>query len=435
MPQLAAIAAHRFYHGAVFSEIACENLSLASRLLLPVSILERTATRWLDRLNYSFGEYRKGLYSDGHERTDVVAYREYFFKRIEDRLPFIDTFEGDDMSTMVMPDIADDQKHIVVVTHDESCFDSHDGKKMVWMDQDNMPLRPKSDGRSIMVSEFICECHGPMKLSEAQRIKYPEQPSETVQLIKPGKNGDGYWTNADLVQQLEVRAIPFFKILHPDCVGLFLFDNSQNHHPLAPDALRASVLNLKDGSKNVKPQRDGFYMLDSVKCVQPMQREDGVQKGLVSILKERGMWQAGLRLAEARKLLQEQPDFQEQGEWLQEIVSRADDCLIDYYPKFHCEFNFIELYWGQAKRYSRPNCDYSFAGLQRVVPEALLSVPLSLIQKYARKCFRYMDAYRPKGEEGAGLSMQQVQYAMKKYKSHRCISVGVMDDLEHNPSQ
>jgi hypothetical protein len=413
-----------------FSKWVCENLWHVCELPRPVSISERTATRWLGRLNYRFREYRKGLYFDGHERADVVAYRESFLTRMENRLPFIATFEGADMETMVIPEIPDDQKRIVVVTHDESCFDSHDGKKTVWMDEDNMPIRPKSGGRSIMVSEFLCECHGPMKLSDAQRAVYPEQPYETVQLIQPGKNGDGYWKNVDLVQQVELRAIPIFKILHPNCIGLFLFDNSQNHHAFAPDALRASVLNLKDGGKNVMPQRNGFFMLDGVKYAQSMQREDGVQKGLMSILKERGLWQAGLRLADARKLLQEQPDFQEQGEWLEETVSRNDNCIIDFYPKFHCEFNFIELYWGQAKRYVRRNCDYSFAGLQRVVPESLRSVPLSLIRKYARKCFRYMDAYRPKGEEGARLSMKQVQYAMKKYTSHRCIPDGVMSELE-----
>jgi hypothetical protein len=413
-----------------FSNWVCENLWRVCELPRPVSISERTATRWLGRLNYRFREYRKGLYFDGHGRPDVVAYRESFLKRMESRLPFIATFEGDEMETMVMPDISDDQKRIVVVTHDESCFDSHDGKKTVWMDEDNMPIRPKSGGRSIMVSEFLCECHGPMKLLDEQRALYPEQPYETVQLIQPGKNGDGYWKNVDLVRQLELRAIPIFKILHPNCIGLFIFDNSQNHHALAPDALRASVLNLKDGGKNVVPQRDGFFMLDGVKYLQSMQREDGVQKGIVSILKERGLWQAGLRLADARKLLQEQPDFQEQREWLEETAGRFEDCIIDFYPKFHCEFNFIELYWGQAKRYTRRNCDYSFAGLQRAVPEALRSVPLSLIRKYARKCFRYMDAYRPKGEEGARLSMKQVQYAMKKYTSHRCIPDGVMDDLE-----
>ena len=86
-------------------------------------------------------------------------------------------------------------------------------------------------------------------------------------------------------------------------------------------------------------------MRDSQRYAQKMQRDDRVQKGLVSILSERGMWRQDLRLPDARKLLQEQPDFRAQTEWLQETVSRYD-CMINYYPKFHCAFNFIELYWG-----------------------------------------------------------------------------------------
>jgi hypothetical protein len=42
-----------------------------------------------------------------------------------------------------------------------------------------------------------------------------------------------------------------------------------------------------------------------------------------------------------------------------------------------------------------------------------------------------MDAYHPQGENATKLTMKQVQYAMKKYNSHRCIPAGVMDDLEH----
>ena len=33
---------------------------------------------------------------------------------------------------------------------------------MIWMDEDRNVLRPKGSGRSIMVSEFLCECHGLM---------------------------------------------------------------------------------------------------------------------------------------------------------------------------------------------------------------------------------------------------------------------------------
>jgi hypothetical protein len=162
-----------------------------------------------------------------------------------------------------------------------------------------------------------------------------------------------------------------------------------------------------------------------------MQRDDGVHKGLCSILTERGLWRPSLKLPEARKLLQEQPDFLEQKEWLQETVCSHEDCIIDYYPKYHCEFNFIELYWGEAKRFSRRHCDYSFTGLQRVVPEALRSVSLALIRRYARKCFRYMDAYRPHGQ-GFHLSTKQVEYAMKRYSSHRRIPAGIMADLERD---
>jgi hypothetical protein len=37
-----------------------------------------------------------------------------------------------------------------------------------------------------------------------------------------------------------------------------MFDNSQNHHALPPDALNAKVLTIKDGGKNIEPQRNGF---------------------------------------------------------------------------------------------------------------------------------------------------------------------------------
>jgi len=340
------------------------------------------------------------------------------------------TYEGDNMMTKIFPDLATGQKRIVLVTHDESCFSSHDGQKMLWINNERRPLRPKGDGRSIMVSEFMCECHGAMKLSEEQRRNHPGIPFETLRMVKPGKAGDGYWTNKDLIEQLESRAIPIFKILHPDCVGLFIFDNSANHHAYEPGALRADNLPLKDGGKNVKIMRAGWFERDGVRYIQNMQTDDGVTKRLESILRERNLWQAGLRADKARELLRKQPDFQSQKEWLEETVTKHPDLIIDYYPKFHCEFNFIELYWGAAKRFARQNCDYSFAGLQLVVPAALNSVSLTLIRKYARKCFRYMDAYRAYGDNGAKLSMQQVEFAVKKYASHRRIPLSIMNDLE-----
>jgi hypothetical protein len=52
---------------------------------------------------------------------------------------------------------------------------------------------------------------------------------------------------------------------------------------------------------------------------------DGIPKDIRTILVERGPWDPNLRLKNARMILilPQQPDFQEQKEWLQEVVMNA----------------------------------------------------------------------------------------------------------------
>ena len=102
--------------------------------------------------------------------------------------------------------------------------------------------------------------------------------------------------------------------------------------------------------------------------------------------------------------------FNEQG-YSNTGEKRGHICI--FYPKYHCELNFIEMYWGAAKRHTRDNCDYTWLGLQKIVPEALDSVSLTTIRKFARKSWRYMDIYRK------GISGKMAEFAVKKYKSHR----------------
>ena len=80
-----------------------------------------------------------------------------------------------------------------------------------------------------------------------------------------------------------------------------------------------------------------------------------------------------------------EPDFLAQKGAIEELIENAGHKCI-FSPKFHCELNFIERYWGASKRYARKNCDYSWSGLQKVVPESLDSIPLIMIRKFARKC-------------------------------------------------
>lgn len=43
-----------------------------------------------------------------------------------------------------------------------------------------------------------------------------------------------------------------------------------------------------------------------------------------------------------------------------------------FLPKFHCELNWIEQYWGTSKkRYAQSHCPYTLTGLRETVPVSL----------------------------------------------------------------
>jgi hypothetical protein len=52
----------------------------------------------------------------------------------------------------------------------------------------------------------------------------------------------------------------------------------------------------------------------------------------------------------ATQILSLQPDFQEQKSLVQEVIEDAGHLCI-FLPKFHCELNFIEFFWGAVKKY------------------------------------------------------------------------------------
>lgn len=91
------------------------------------------------------------------------------------------------------------ERSLVLVTHDESCFGSKDGRSFVWINEDKREIRPKGNGRSIMVSAFLCECQGLLRLSVNQQAHSHDIPADSTVLLKSRANAESYWRNSDLV--------------------------------------------------------------------------------------------------------------------------------------------------------------------------------------------------------------------------------------------
>lgn len=115
-----------------------------------------------------------------------------------------------------------------------------------------------------------------------------------------------------------------------------------------------------------------------------------VFKGMEAIIRKRGLWPEngslradcpGFKCPDGRsdcccqRLLFTQPDFIAHKSALEElIISRGHLC--DFYPKFHCELNFIEMYWGAAKyRYRATPKTVNMAGMRQNVKDCLDDVP------------------------------------------------------------
>lgn len=74
-------------------------------------------------------------------------------------------------------------------------------------------------------------------------------------------NKDDYWNGDDIVNQMVHRAIPISNFLWPrsEYRVVWAFDQSTGHGKFAPNALKASNMNLNPGG--LKPVlRDGWYM-------------------------------------------------------------------------------------------------------------------------------------------------------------------------------
>lgn len=256
------------------------------------SLTARSAVNWLHRLGFDYKEVRHGLYKDGHERTDVLIYRnDKFLPELEQLKPRLLEWNesGELIRTSAEIWATTGQSPVVMVTHDECTCHSNDGPKRQWVQKDSQPLRKKSLGKGIMLSGFltpISTLRVPDHISDSYLHQHGIQ-REAMETIEFG--GDSWWTSDKLVTQVIEQAIPIFELQFPGCQALFLFDNAPSHHAWPANALRAHSMNLTPGGE-APVMKDGWYFNNYGNLViQHTNFPDGRPKGLKLLLEERGL--------------------------------------------------------------------------------------------------------------------------------------------------
>jgi hypothetical protein len=97
-------------------------------------LCERTARRWLVKLGWQRTKIKKGVYIDGHERADVVSYRQ------NDFLPKMAVYECQmakyervgDVLQRIAPTLQPGEQELIPEFHDESSFQAFEHTTSVW---------------------------------------------------------------------------------------------------------------------------------------------------------------------------------------------------------------------------------------------------------------------------------------------------------------
>ncbi|KAF9518032.1 hypothetical protein BS47DRAFT_1371133 [Hydnum rufescens UP504] len=246
------------------------------------------------------------------------------------------------------PNLQPGEKRIIAQFHDESCFHANEFKSSA------------------------CIMHMAKVIHDARKV------------IFPGASGDSWWDTQQLLVQVDT-AMDIFDATHPDCQALFIFDQSSAHG---------------NGGKQRK-QKDTIIPCTNPTismCGKPqkMTNENGEAKGLQAMLEERGFDMKGMRAKCTpicpfendrccmAHLLSRQDDFVNQISMLEAaIINRGHLCL--FLPKFHCELNPIEMYWGYAKYHYCEVFKATFAEAKQTTIQSLDACPVETIRRFINR--------------------------------------------------
>ena len=391
-----------------------DNAEMLVQLKRKKTISLRTAQTWMKKMGYRWAYDPKGQYVDGHERADIVAFRNRVF------LPAMEEFQ-DRMIKWNSKDGEQDEpregvRRVVVWYHDESTFYAHDRRKRRWIHKDEK-AKPyaKGEGHSLMVADFVSADYGWM----ASRDK-----KKTARILfRAGKGREGFFTNENIRAHL-AKAAEILNKDYPDEDHVLIFDNAKTHAKRAEGSLSAlrmpkgpssnfkvevndvgedGKLRYSEDGKILKkkiPMSNGVFNGQEQLFYWPVDSDNGLAghfKGMARILEERGFQnasnlraQCGKKFSDCspgkddcccRRLLFNQSDFAEV-ESILEMEAKAFGLRVLFLPKFHCELNPIEQCWGYAKRLYRLSPPSSTeADLEKNMVRCLDVIPLLTMRR------------------------------------------------------
>lgn len=149
-----------------------------------------TARRWMRKEGFKFISHKKGLYFDGHDRPDVVGYRqEEFLPAMAAHAERLVKYVVGDVETEVLSEPNNYvERRLVFCAHDEMTAQANDSRAKSWVLEDQHLLRKKGVGRGIHQSDIICSTVGWLR--------------EASQTLEYGKNYEGYWTGELFIKQV-----------------------------------------------------------------------------------------------------------------------------------------------------------------------------------------------------------------------------------------
>ena len=190
------------------------------------------------------------MYIDGHERQDIVEYRQAFVERFKEYELRFHTYDdaGNALACplgfAVLGAIGCFQ--LILITHDESVFYQNDQWQIHWACPGVGTPKPKGKGVSLMVSDFLTVDWGCLRNDDRCVVASFYSPqsrscslSEARVIFQPGKNRDRWFTASHLLAQVNDAIDIVDSLTKGYAQALFLFDNVLSHQKCADNAISA----------------------------------------------------------------------------------------------------------------------------------------------------------------------------------------------------